>query len=866
VVANTKKAGTAGKSKGGGKKPDRPLLRVEGLPKRARNVTPVGLTGTEAVSHPFELFLEVEVSDAVAAAPDPFVRSLFGRSVGIELAAAGGSRWFHGEVADVHLNETGGTEPLVAVLELRPALWRLSRSVDTRLYAGKTARQIIDAILSEHGLAGRYSWRLAAGHVFKERANCWQFRESDLDFVSRLLEEEGFRYWFEFSRAAHQLVLSNRPEELAACPEPLGLGSEDPDADGGRPCVSFLRRSWRATPASYVVRGRSATDPHAPVEGRSSDTAGEPPPGANGTIHDPDATAHEVTDCRTAARRRLDGYAAFARTAEGASNVGHLAAGRFVRIDARRPKPGANGPKPAGGTRYRLLAVRHDADGRAKVYSNRFDAAPADAPFAPPTRHPRPTVAGGSAAEVVAGPDEHGRYRLKFDLDRTGTASGWVPLAHPADVLFLPRVGERVSVDFDEGDPDRPVVRDRLDTAATFPFDPAGNSRLGGITTPAHKLWFDSADAAKWVLLEVAGRLHELVKGSRETVVEKDVTEKVLGGVSCTVEKSWAGKVGKEYGVEAKEVVFKASDRIVLTVGGSCIVIDSNGITINGAPLLHLNPPGGASAGAPAAASAVPKAPKEKPKQSKPAKAHAKPAAKAPAAPKKEPAGLSEQQQAALAKLPPGQRAALAKLPPDKQAAVLDSLTPWYLKPGGKPQEIVTVVPTPERLGKCPTFPSDGVMSDFERIGELPGVTKSPGWGGIEVFNHYFGEAVDEANWERFNEAVAEKQAKLGPTEWKQYELQMVGDGQGRPLAFDRLVESRSGPELSAATTPSYMLRSTPSQDVVRTGTVVVTKYGVYPVPCGDSPSPQPKPTPTPTPKPSAPQPPAPKTQPPHIL
>jgi hypothetical protein len=319
------------------------------------------------------------------------------------------------------------------------------------------------------------------------------------------------------------------------------------------------------------------------------------------------------------------------RTTEGASNVCELAAGLFVRIDASRPKPGVEWVKPSGGTRYRLLAVHHDADERTKVYRNRFEAVPDDAPFVPPAMHPRPTFSGTTAAEVVAGPDDLGRFRLKFDLDRTGTVSDWAPMAHPEDLLFLPRPGERVSVEFVHGDLDRPLIRERLHTAATFPFDPAANSRLGGITTPAHKLWFESGDV-RWALLEIAGRLRELIKGSRETVVEKDVIEKVLGAVNCTVEKSWAGKVGQQFGMEAKEVLLKAADRIVLTVGQSRIVIDANGITINGAPLLHLNPPGGVSASTPPAPAAMPEAPKRKEAkaaQPKPKAAPPTPAAKA---------------------------------------------------------------------------------------------------------------------------------------------------------------------------------------------------------------------------------------------
>lgn len=671
------------KSSSVAKKSQRPLVRVEGLPGAASLAKAVRFDGTELVSQPFSFSLELEISPAIAAKPKAIAEACLGRALGIELSATGQSRWFHGEIAGVHLNELGGTDNSpTLVLELRPSLWRLSRSMDTRLFVDKTAQQIIDAILCEHGLTGKFSWRIAAGHTFKPQPHCWQYEESDLDFVARLLAEEGIRYWFTFARTSHQLILSNGPGEVAACAEALGFGSGDPEADNGRPCVSFLRRSWNAAPATYVVRGRSPLEPGNVVEGRSSDTARQLPPGANGTLYDTDSSYHEVSDCRTAAGQRLDATLGAARTIDGESNVCRLSGGQFVKIDTRKPKPGLDWLKRSGGTRLRLLVVHHSADEGTKLYHNRFEAIPDDAPFISHNPPQQPRFAGTTAAEIVAGPDEHGRYQLKFDLDRTGRTSSWVPMAHPEEIVFLPRVSERVGVEFVQGNLDRPVIRDRLHTAATFPFDPKTNSRLGGITTPAHKLWFESGDA-RWALLEITGRLRELVKGNRETVIEKDVIEKVLGAMNCTVEKSWAGKVGQQYGMEAKEVLFKAAERIVLMVGKSCIVIDSGGVTINGAPLLHLNPPGGANSGTPAAPVVLPEAPK--PNDAK--AVQAKPVAKSKSAPTAQtsPADRAPSRDARLARLTPEQQAELAKLPPDKQAAVLTSLTPWFLKPGATP-------------------------------------------------------------------------------------------------------------------------------------------------------------------------------------
>src|SRR5690606_948062 len=44
---------------------------------------------------------------------------------------------------------------------------------------------------------------------YKPRDYCVQYRESDFQFVSRLLEEEGIYYYFQHTEDEHRLVLAD---------------------------------------------------------------------------------------------------------------------------------------------------------------------------------------------------------------------------------------------------------------------------------------------------------------------------------------------------------------------------------------------------------------------------------------------------------------------------------------------------------------------------------------------------------------------------------------------------------------------------------------------------------------------------------
>ena len=110
------------------------------------------------------------------------------------------TRYFHGQIASFSylgaIDLAGGQNRHRYRAVLRPKLWSLTRRADCRIFQNLTAPQIIQKVLDDDGLAGD-DFKLSLHEHLHARTYCVQYRETDFNFVSRLMEEEGIYYFFE---------------------------------------------------------------------------------------------------------------------------------------------------------------------------------------------------------------------------------------------------------------------------------------------------------------------------------------------------------------------------------------------------------------------------------------------------------------------------------------------------------------------------------------------------------------------------------------------------------------------------------------------------------------------------------------------
>ena len=175
----------------------------------------------EAVSQPFELQLHCLSTSAHFE-----LKQLIGEQISLSLLQSDGQyKPWHGYVfAAAQLGSNGGLARYA--LTMRPWLSSLALRRNSRVFHDQTALQVIEAVLAEHQPMAH--WRIDVSEALRVRSLCTQYRESDLDFVQRLLAEEGLSYHFEHldgqaaadadaaHHAKHVLVITGRLAQRTA--------------------------------------------------------------------------------------------------------------------------------------------------------------------------------------------------------------------------------------------------------------------------------------------------------------------------------------------------------------------------------------------------------------------------------------------------------------------------------------------------------------------------------------------------------------------------------------------------------------------------------------------------------------------------
>jgi type VI secretion system VgrG family protein len=201
-----------------------PLLNVDrfgGLPAvsvTGPSLTTIGmklrsLAGTEEMSRLFNFRLEMDYLASESLPAD----NVIGQTARFHIAASSqGDRYFDGIVNRFGLGPIVTENSLqrqTCWAEVVPKLWLLKRTADCRIFEHKTIPQIVESVLEENGFtvgAGDDAdCTLFVADTYPERIYTVQYRESDFNFISRLLEDEGIYYYFEHSSNGHKLIIAD---------------------------------------------------------------------------------------------------------------------------------------------------------------------------------------------------------------------------------------------------------------------------------------------------------------------------------------------------------------------------------------------------------------------------------------------------------------------------------------------------------------------------------------------------------------------------------------------------------------------------------------------------------------------------------
>ncbi len=174
------------------------------------------MKGGEALSEPYEWHL-----DLLSEKPDLDGDKILGQDVTISMLQPNGKkRFFHGFVSE--FSQGGWVQQYFEYRAVvRPWYWFLTRTSHCRIFQEKTVPDIYEEVVKAYGFT-HYDLRLSG--TYEPWEYCVQYRETDFNFLSRLLEQEGIYYFFEHEEGKNTMVLADDPRAhktrrgLCGCP------------------------------------------------------------------------------------------------------------------------------------------------------------------------------------------------------------------------------------------------------------------------------------------------------------------------------------------------------------------------------------------------------------------------------------------------------------------------------------------------------------------------------------------------------------------------------------------------------------------------------------------------------------------------
>jgi type VI secretion system secreted protein VgrG len=358
-----------------------------------------------------------------------------------------------------------------------PWSWLLGKTSDSRVFQELSVEDIVTKILDEKGFAD-YAFRLSKDHP--TRNYCVQYRETDLDFISRILEEEGIYYFFEHEAKVHTLVFADTPVEHKFSPYRDsvtyqmtfgGLQEED--------VITTFDMQQEIRAGKYTLNDYNftvpATDLTVSVDTQKKLGPGEREIYAYPGIYDKRDGGDRLVNLRMGAEETQ------ITKISGQSDCRFFASGfKFLLKDYPRDDLNLKEyvlTKVEHQVSQGLVLPGHRGETEGAVYTNRFECIPHEVPYVPPQITKKPVIDGIQTA-IVVGPDgeeiytdEHARVKIQFHWDREGThdedSSCWVRVSQiwagaGWGGMHIPRIDQEVVVSFVEGDPDRPLITGRV--------------------------------------------------------------------------------------------------------------------------------------------------------------------------------------------------------------------------------------------------------------------------------------------------------------------------------------------------------------------------------------------------------------------
>jgi type VI secretion system secreted protein VgrG len=468
-----------------------------------------------------------------------------------------------------------------------PWLWFLTRTSDCRIFLEKTVPDIIEEVFKGHGFP---DYKLSLTGTYSKLEFCVQYRETDFNFVSRLMEQEGIYYFFVHENGKHILTLADSISAHKPFPGYAEIPFHELEKGApGREAITDWSVEKEVQPVAFALNDFNFEKPKTSL--RASANVTRQHGLSQFEIYDYPGEYREMSEGERLTAVRLDELQSRYETLRGQGSSRGLASGSTFTLKGHA--------RADQNREYLVTSISLHADagefasstaGKGEFFSCSLTAIEKAQQFRPARVTPKPSVQGPQTAMVVGPkgeeiyPDKYGRVKLQFHWDRYGKAdensSCWIRVSSEWagkkwGAINLPRIGQEVIVEFLEGDPDRPLITGRVYNAEAMPpYELPGKATISTLKSNSSKggagfneIRFDDKKGEEQVFLHGEKNLDIRIKNDAYTTIEnnqhllvkKDQFEHIENERHEIVDADHKEKIGKDrhlkvVGKEAKAV------------------------------------------------------------------------------------------------------------------------------------------------------------------------------------------------------------------------------------------------------------------------------------------------------------------------
>lgn len=592
----------------------------------------------ERLSHPFKLTFTL-----VSEEQEDF-DAVIGKEAVLEIISKEENRYFHGIINNFTLIGSKGRF-LIYTAEMVPSLWMLCLKKDFRIFQNMSTPEIVGKILKENFILNdRFIFRLQ--NHYKKREYCVQYNETSLDFISRLLEEEGIFYFFEHHQEKHVIIFGDGSINYLPIPGKSQIYFRSPDM-----YVIEEEFVYKFSLSRQIKAGKITLKDYN-FEKPFVDLTTNIQANRFQFLEQYEYPGRYKLDRegKDLVKIRLKESVMFTDQGKGESNSPRFVPGFTFELTMHENE--------AFNKEYLFVNVQHigsqpqvleeEADLKKRfTYLNKFQCIPSSVVYKPERKTPKAVVKGVQSA-IVVGPkdeeiytDKYGRIKVQFHWDRLGKkdeySSCWIRVSQAWagagwGSVYIPRIGQEVIVGFEEGDPDRPIIIGRVYHSLNLPPyslpDEKTKSTLRSNSSPGgngdNEIRFEDKKGEEEIYLHGKKNLNILIENDKSQCISNneslsvgknraksvglDHTESIGSNKSIKVGKNHIEEIGEnmsimiksnlneKIGSNSQEIIgskkvlkagssinINAGDSITLSCGASKIYMNSSGlITISG--------------------------------------------------------------------------------------------------------------------------------------------------------------------------------------------------------------------------------------------------------------------------------------------